>query len=108
MLRRFGQPQDDNIRKIAVYGKGGIGKSTTSSNISAALSHMGQKVFQVGCDPKHDSIATLCGGALKPTILSLTQELDRQARSGKITRVLLLRPFFVGYNGILGAESGGP
>src|SRR3989304_3540622 len=108
MLRRFGQPQDDNIRKIAVYGKGGIGKSTTSSNVSAALSHMGQKVFQVGCDPKHDSIVTLCGGGLKPTILSLTQELDRQDRSGKITQETIASRLFVGYNGILCAESGGP
>lgn len=45
----------DNIRKIAIYGKGGIGKSTTTSNLSAALAVMGKKVMQVGCDPKSDS-----------------------------------------------------
>ena len=44
---------------FAIYGKGGIGKSTTSSNLSAAFSHMGKRVLQIGCDPKHDSTFTL-------------------------------------------------
>ena len=53
--------QDDTMRieegalVIAVYGKGGIGKSTTSSNLSAAFSKLGKRVLQIGCDPKHDS-----------------------------------------------------
>ncbi|MBI2305307.1 MAG: P-loop NTPase [Chloroflexi bacterium] len=89
------------MRTIAVYGKGGIGKSTTSSNISAALSHMGLKVMQVGCDPKRDSIATLCGGKLKPTVLDET-------RKRGITEEVILSCVHQGYNGILGVESGGP
>ncbi|MEL6579669.1 MAG: AAA family ATPase, partial [Cyanobacteria bacterium J06621_12] len=47
--------------RLAVYGKGGIGKSTTSCNISAALANRGKKVLQIGCDPKHDSTFTLTG-----------------------------------------------
>ena len=54
--------------KLAVYGKGGIGKSTTSCNISIALARRGKKVLQIGCDPKHDSTFTLTG-FLIPTII---------------------------------------
>jgi nitrogenase iron protein NifH len=50
------------IKQIAIYGKGGIGKSTTASNLSAALSKSGFKVMQFGCDPKSDSTNTLRGG----------------------------------------------
>ena len=50
------------MKEIAIYGKGGIGKSTLSSNISAALSMAGKKVLQIGCDPKHDSTRLLMGG----------------------------------------------
>jgi nitrogenase iron protein NifH len=57
------------IKQIAIYGKGGIGKSTTSSNISAALSVSGLRVLQVGCDPKSDSTNTLRGGKFIPTVL---------------------------------------
>ncbi len=53
-------------KQIAIYGKGGIGKSTTTSNISAALSVAGYKVMQVGCDPKSDSTVTLRGGEYIP------------------------------------------
>ncbi len=51
--------------KLAVYGKGGIGKSTTSCNISIALAKRGKKVLQIGCDPKHDSTFTLTGCAAR-------------------------------------------
>jgi len=60
---------------LAVYGKGGIGKSTTSCNISAALAKRGKKVLQIGCDPKHDSTFTLTG-FLIPTIIDTLQEKD--------------------------------
>ena len=53
------------MKKIAFYGKGGIGKSTTASNVSAALSLMGKKVCQIGCDPKNDSTRLLLGHICK-------------------------------------------
>ena len=56
------------MRQIAIYGKGGIGKSTIASNLSAALGETGKKVMQVGCDPKQDSTTTLAGRFL-PTVL---------------------------------------
>ena len=61
--------------KLAVYGKGGIGKSTTSCNISVALAKRGKKVLQIGCDPKHDSTFTLTG-FLIPTIIDTLQAKD--------------------------------
>ena len=57
------------MRKIAIYGKGGIGKSTTTSNLSAALAEKGYRVMQVGCDPKADSTKGLMGGKRIPTVL---------------------------------------
>ena len=61
--------------KLAVYGKGGIGKSTTSTHISVALAHRGKKVLQIGCDPKHDSTFSLTG-FLIPTIIDTLQAKD--------------------------------
>ena len=55
--------------KIAIYGKGGIGKSTTTSNIAQALAKKGYKVMQIGCDPKSDSTKNLMGGRRIPTVL---------------------------------------
>ncbi|MBF1026971.1 MAG: AAA family ATPase, partial [Lachnospiraceae bacterium] len=55
--------------KIAIYGKGGIGKSTTTSNLSAALAVKGMRVMQVGCDPKADSTKNLMEGVRIPTVL---------------------------------------
>ena len=57
------------MRKIAVYGKGGIGKSTTTSNISAALADMGYRVLQIGCDPKADSTKNLMHGEKITSVL---------------------------------------
>ncbi|MDR1028374.1 MAG: AAA family ATPase, partial [Clostridiales Family XIII bacterium] len=62
------------IKQIAIYGKGGIGKSTTTSNLSAALSDMGYKVMQFGCDPKADSTNTLRDGTYIPTVLELLRD----------------------------------
>lgn len=87
------------VRNIAIYGKGGIGKSTTSSNISAALSENGYKVMQIGCDPKSDSTNTLRGGKFIPTVLDTL-------RNGK--RVETDEIVHEGFNGILCVEAGGP
>ena len=62
---------------FAVYGKGGIGKSTTSSNLSAAFSHLGKRVLQIGCDPKHDSTFTLTKLASADTYTASLRTLNR-------------------------------
>ena len=67
-------------RRIAIYGKGGIGKSTVSSNLTAALSDMGIKVLQIGCDPKHDSTRGLIGGAVQNTVLDYLKEVKPEDR----------------------------
>ena len=68
------------MRQIAIYGKGGIGKSTISSNLSAALSEIGHTVMQVGCDPKRDSTRILAEGKFIPAVL---EEHREQLRLGK-------------------------
>ena len=88
------------MRKIAIYGKGGIGKSTTTSNLSAALSAMGYKVMQVGCDPKADSTKGLMKGRRIPTVLNQLREKGDELGLKDIV--------FEGYNGVLCVESGGP
>ena len=87
--------------KVAVYGKGGIGKSTMSANITAALSDKGLKVLQIGCDPKHDSTRLLLNGELPTTILEYLKQTPEAERS-------LNEVISVGYKGCLCAESGGP
>jgi light-independent protochlorophyllide reductase subunit L len=87
---------------FAVYGKGGIGKSTTSSNLSAAFSKLGHRVLQIGCDPKHDSTFTLTK-KLMPTVIDVLESVDFHAEE--------LRPedyMFEGYNGVMCVEAGGP
>ncbi|AKB11845.1 nitrogenase iron protein NifH [Methanosarcina thermophila] len=86
-------------RNIAIYGKGGIGKSTTSSNLSAALSDLGLKVMQIGCDPKSDSTNNLRGGKSIPSVLDTL-------RSGK--RIEISDIVYEGFNGVLCVEAGGP
>ena len=68
----------DGAKVFAVYGKGGIGKSTTSSNLSAAFSTLGKRVLQIGCDPKHDSTFTLTG-RLVPTVIDTLKDVDFHA-----------------------------
>ncbi|MCU0648633.1 MAG: ferredoxin:protochlorophyllide reductase (ATP-dependent) iron-sulfur ATP-binding protein [Gemmatimonadaceae bacterium] len=92
----------DGALVIAVYGKGGIGKSTTSSNLSAAFSKLGKRVLQIGCDPKHDSTFTLTK-QMVPTVIDVLESVDFHAEE--------LRPedfVFEGYNGVMCIESGGP
>lgn len=87
------------IKQIAIYGKGGIGKSTTTSNLSAALSEAGYKVMQFGCDPKADSTNTLRGGSYIPTVLDTLRE------KGSVDAHDVI---FEGFNGIYCVEAGGP
>ncbi len=86
--------------RIAVYGKGGIGKSTTVSNMSAALADRGLRVMQIGCDPKADSTVLLRGGEPMKTVLDLVRE--------KGLKVELQDMIRTGYGGIVCAEAGGP
>ena len=91
-----------NAKVFAVYGKGGIGKSTTSSNLSVAFSKLGKRVLQIGCDPKHDSTFTLTK-RLVPTVIDVLETVDFHAEE--------LRPedfVYEGYNGVLCVEAGGP
>lgn len=87
------------IKTLAIYGKGGIGKSTTTSNISAALAASGLKVMQIGCDPKSDSTTTLRGGGYIPTILDTLRE-KKNVKTNEIV--------FEGFSGIYCVEAGGP
>ncbi len=87
---------------FSVYGKGGIGKSTTSSNLSVAFSKLGKRVLQIGCDPKHDSTFTLTK-RLVPTVIDVLESVNFHAEE--------LRPedfVFEGYNGVMCLEAGGP
>ncbi|WP_303862716.1 nitrogenase iron protein NifH [Alkalibaculum bacchi] len=86
--------------KIAIYGKGGIGKSTTSSNLSAALADKGLKVIQIGCDPKSDSTQLLMKGQSITTILDLMRSEEEEITLDKIVHK--------GYRGVLCVEAGGP
>lgn len=88
------------MKKIAIYGKGGIGKSTTTANLSMALSEANQKVMQIGCDPKADSVCNLVNGQLLPTILNVLKE--------KKNATTLQDVVFKGDGEILCAECGGP
>ena len=87
------------IKQITIYGKGGIGKSTTTSNISAALTTMGYKVMQFGCDPKSDSTNTLRDGTYIPTVLDTLREKSKVNAHDVI---------FQGFNGVYCVEAGGP
>ena len=91
-----------NAKVFAIYGKGGIGKSTTSSNLSVAFSKLGKRVLQIGCDPKHDSTFTLTK-KLMPTVIDVLESVDFHPEE------LRLEDFvFEGYNGVMCVEAGGP
>lgn len=89
------------MRQIAIYGKGGIGKSTVSANITAALALSGGKVLQVGCDPKHDSTRLLLGGNSLNTVLDYIRKTPPLEQKMKDIMAL-------GYAGVHCVEAGGP
>lgn len=87
--------------KIAVYGKGGIGKSTVTSNLAAAFAAMGKRVIQIGCDPKADSTINLLGGQPLRPVMNYMREEDADPETlEEISKV--------GFGGILCIETGGP
>ena len=91
-----------NAKVFAIYGKGGIGKSTTSSNLSAAFSLLGKRVLQIGCDPKHDSTFTLTKKML-PTVIDVLETVDFHAEELRVEDFV-----FPGFNGVMCVEAGGP
>ncbi|MCU4157132.1 nitrogenase iron protein [Carboxylicivirga sp. A043] len=88
------------MRKVAIYGKGGIGKSTTTQNTVAGLVEAGKNVMVVGCDPKADSTRLLLGGLAQKTVLDTLREEGEDVELDDIVRE--------GYNGVRCVESGGP
>ncbi|MFZ9070793.1 MAG: AAA family ATPase, partial [Burkholderiaceae bacterium] len=116
-MRRTGRPPDGEgsvqvsldpnlsigqAKVFAVYGKGGIGKSTTSSNLSVAFSKLGKRVIQIGCDPKHDSTFTLTK-TLVPTVIDVLEQVDFHPEELRAEDFV-----YEGYNGVLCVEAGGP
>ena len=88
------------MRQIAIYGKGGIGKSTTTQNLTAGLAEMGKKIMVVGCDPKADSTRLLLNGLAQKTVLDTLREEGEVDDLSQIEKV--------GFGGIRCVESGGP
>ncbi len=88
------------MRKVAIYGKGGIGKSTTTQNTVAGLAEMGKKVMVVGCDPKADSTRLLLGGLAQKTVLDTLREEGEDVELEDVRKM--------GFGGSLCTESGGP
>ncbi len=87
--------------KIAIYGKGGIGKSTVTSNLAAAFAALGKRVIQIGCDPKADSTINLLGGEPLLPVMNYMREQDEDPEElSQISRV--------GFGGVLCIETGGP
>lgn len=90
---------ESNRLRVAFYGKGGIGKSTIASNVSAAFSSLGLKVLHIGCDPKGDSTRTLIGKKIPP-VLKMIQTKDKNLEKNDIV--------YKGFNGVSCVEAGGP
>jgi len=88
------------MRKVAIYGKGGIGKSTTTQNTVAGLAEMGKKVMVVGCDPKADSTRLLLGGLAQKSVLDTLREEGEDVELEDVAKG--------GFGGSVCVESGGP
>ena len=88
------------MRKVAIYGKGGIGKSTTTQNTVAGLAEMGKKLMVVGCDPKADSTRLLLGGLAQKTVLDTLREEGEDVELEDVLKA--------GYRSVACVESGGP
>ena len=88
------------IRQIAIYGKGGIGKSTTTQNLTAGLAERGNRVMVVGCDPKADSTRLLLGGLAQKIVLDTLRDIGEDIELGDILKE--------GFKGTRCVESGGP
>lgn len=103
---------DNEIRQIAFYGKGGIGKSTIASNLAAAYAEQGLNTMLIGCDPKSDCTRNLCGDVDIPTVLDVLREKGvaklglTELVDGK--RIEVDEIVHKGYNGVLCVEAGGP
>ncbi len=91
---------EKKIRQIAIYGKGGIGKSTTTQNLTAGLLDAGKNVMIVGCDPKADSTRLMLGGLAQKTVLDTLREEGEDVDLGAIMKE--------GFKGVRCVESGGP
>jgi nitrogenase iron protein NifH len=91
---------EDEMRKIAIYGKGGIGKSTTTQNTVAGLAEAGNKVMVVGCDPKADSTRLLLGGLAQNTVLDTLRTEGEDVELDDVIKT--------GFGGTRCVESGGP
>ena len=91
-----------HARVFSVYGKGGIGKSTTSSNLSVAFTRLGKRVLQIGCDPKHDSTFTLTK-RLVPTVIDVLESVDFHPEELRTEDFV-----YEGFGGVLCIEAGGP
>lgn len=94
--------QIGTAKVFSVYGKGGIGKSTVSSNLSAAFSKLGKRVLQIGCDPKHDSTFTLTK-KLVPTVIDVLESVNFHSEELRVEDFV-----YEGYNGVMCVEAGGP
>lgn len=91
---------NEHIRQIAIYGKGGIGKSTTTQNLTSGLSELGKNIMVVGCDPKADSTRLLLGTLAQKTVLDTLREEGDDIELSSILKT--------GFNGVKCVESGGP
>jgi nitrogenase iron protein NifH len=94
------QNSNSAIRQVAIYGKGGIGKSTTTQNLTAGLAELGKRIMVVGCDPKADSTRLLLGGLAQQTVLDLLREKGQNVGLDSLVKT--------GFGGIRCVESGGP